>query len=52
MCVKVTWPSIYCPKVRIGENLNQGESKLAYHGKIQLNLIIVAPPDQVEEGER
>lgn len=25
---------------------------MAYHGKIQLNIIIVAPPDQVEEGER
>jgi hypothetical protein len=25
---------------------------MAYHDKIQLTLIIIAPPDQVEEGDR
>lgn len=25
---------------------------MSYHGKIQLTAIIVAPPDQVEEGDR
>jgi hypothetical protein len=25
---------------------------MAYHGKIQLTLVIVAPPDQVKEGDR
>lgn len=25
---------------------------MRYHGKIQLTLVIVAPPDQVKEGER
>ena len=25
---------------------------MAYHGKVQMTYVIVAPPDQVEEGER
>lgn len=25
---------------------------MAYHGKTQLTFVIVAPPDQVEEGDR
>ena len=29
-----------------------GERPMAYHGKIQITLIIIVPPDQVAEGDR
>jgi hypothetical protein len=33
-------------------DLNPGEPTMTYHDKIQLTFIIIAPPDQVEEGDR